>query len=377
MKILVVSSRYPARGQKGDQSRSYSYVTRLAERHDLTVVTAGAPEAGVGLPKEVEVISVPGAPARRVAGAVWAAARGRPVQVGAMMPARTWCAAMAAAHRVDVALVNTARSMRGALPVPCVVDHVDALSLNMLRRSAAAPAVARRLAAAEAARMRRWEGCVASWAAAQIVTSAADAAALPGHPLPRVVPVGWEIAAVEQDERDIDVLFTGNMAYGPNRDAAIWLAQQIAPAVRARRPDVQVAIAGRDAGQLRLPGVKVYTDVEDPASYLARAKVAIAPLRRGTGSPYKVIEAAACGAAVVGTAEALRPFGLESHTADTAAGLAAAVLDLLEHPETLATAQRASAAVAERHTAVQMSLQIEEILLEVCSSWRPRSTPYW
>ena len=40
------------------------------------------------------------------------------------------------------------------------------------------------------------------------------------------------------------VLFAGTFAHLPNRDAALWLAEEIMPAVRARRPEARLRIVG-------------------------------------------------------------------------------------------------------------------------------------
>jgi glycosyltransferase involved in cell wall biosynthesis len=121
------------------------------------------------------------------------------------------------------------------------------------------------------------------------------------------------------------------MAYPPNRDAAHWLANDIAPLLRARRPEVRLCVIGRRASALGLgTGVEVISDVPDLGAYLRRARVALVPLRDGTGSPSKVIEAAASGAALVCTAWPAQRYGLPARTAETAAEFAQAALELLE-----------------------------------------------
>ena len=365
--MLVISSRFPARGLKGDQSRAFSYTTRLAERHAVTLVTPDkAPTAAAEseLRERVEVVQVPASLPTRALAAGAGVVRDVPGQVAAMMPGSCWREVRRLAGHCDVAVANTVRSLRGPLDVPLVIDHVDALSLNMLRRSSFARGRgSRALFRFEAARLRRWEVRAARWVAAQVVTAADDARALPSHPRPVVIPVGWDFPErAESCERDLDVVMSGNMRYPPNRHAALWLAREIAPAVRRSRPEARILVVGRGAGELGVASLEVATDVAETAAYLSRAKIAVAPLWSGTGSPYKVIEAAAAGAAVVGTRAALAPFGLAAGAADDAAGFAAAIVHLLEDPEALTSAREEAAHAARLHTAGRMTERLEAVL---------------
>ncbi len=131
-----------------------------------------------------------------------------------MMPPSTWQVASRRVAAADIALAITVRSI-GALPmpVPLAVDHVDALSLNMLRRSRGPERLPVRLVARiEARLLRRWERRVGRHAAVQVVTAVEDAEALPFGPTPLVLPVALDtvLATADTDAmRDIDVIFTG------------------------------------------------------------------------------------------------------------------------------------------------------------------------
>ncbi|MDP9406462.1 MAG: glycosyltransferase family 4 protein [Actinomycetota bacterium] len=274
------------------------------------------------------------------AGAGWLA--GRPGQVGWFAPRRLAARVRRLARSHDLVLFVTSRPVV-AVAAPVAVDHVDCLSLNAARRATSyRSALVRALWREEARRLRRWERRVAREVAVQLVTSPADAASLPAHPLPVVVPNGVKLArtaeAASLDGRDIDVLLTGNMAYPPNRDAAGWLGQEIVPRLQAQagRP-LRVVVAGRTASGLpRWEGVDVASDVPDLAALLARAKVAVAPLRIGTGVPNKVLEAALADAALVLTPQANAALALPPSAAAVVSdteGFAGEVLALLNSDE--------------------------------------------
>jgi hypothetical protein len=365
--VLVVSARFPEAGGKGDQSRAFSFITHLARTHEIAVLSAArgsSREAEHALRKVADVQIAAEGPLRRGLASLSDLVRLRPAQVGWMMPGGAWRRVLARARDADVVLVNTSRSLRGPLPAPVVLDHVDALSLNLRRRAGGPEGPPRRVAArVEAALMRRWERQAAGWSASQVVSAPDDAASLPPQPPCHVIPVGWDGAHAPENPgaRDLDVVLTGNMRYPPNRDAAEWFDAEVLPAVRRLRPGTSALVVGRDASSLRLTGVEVASDVPDLVAYLRRAKVALVPLRIGTGTPYKVLEAAASGAAVVATPWAARCFGLPAG-GSRADELAQRAVDLLEDAGLRAEQVRAGYAVAAQHRGDELARRLEELL---------------
>jgi glycosyltransferase involved in cell wall biosynthesis len=140
----------------------------------------------------------------------------------------------------------------------------------------------------------------------------------------------------ERPERPT-VLFQGRMTWPPNEDAALWLAKAIAPRIRARTGDVRIVLAGQPSPRVQAlagqPDVDVPGIVPAMAPYLRAAHVVAVPLRAGSGTRIKILEAFAYQVPVVTTtigAEGLDVVdGMHLEIADTAAGLAARCSDLL------------------------------------------------
>lgn len=371
MKLLVISARYPEAGGKGDQARTFSFVSHLGRRHDVTVVTPGTRPSHAAAELPADVVSVPVTTGLRGAGAALAVAWGQPGQAGWMFPVRVWRVALQRATSADVALAVTLRSVRGMLPCPLVIDHVDSLALNMRRRAQGPERAPVRLAAhVEALLLERFARTAARWCAAQVVTTREDAADLPQEPPPHVIPVAFDgtpFVDPPGHARDIDLIFSGSMRYPPNRAAAMVLDSEIVPAVRRRMPGIRAVVVGRSADSLPLVNCERLSDVPDLLAVMRRARVLVAPLEGGTGSPYKLLEAAASGVAVVAPEWAARAFELPSATAEAPEQFAERALHLLaEDGAREALVARARSAL-ERHRGDVLAAQLEQVLLSACA----------
>lgn len=200
-------------------------------------------------------------------------------------------------------------------------------------------------------KLRRYERQICQAADRVVAVSETDAEALrrllPGL-RPAVVPNGVDIEffCPERPRPDsaptANLVFTGKMDFRPNVDAMLWFCDGILPRLRASRPDVTLAIVGRDPhGRVRAlarrPNVTVTGYVDDIRPYVAGAQVYVVPLRMGGGTRLKVLEAMAMGKAIVSTA--LGAEGIAGHAgehlilADTADDFVTAVLSLLADPD--------------------------------------------
>lgn len=181
----------------------------------------------------------------------------------------------------------------------------------------------------------------------------------------RVDPFGIELPEQPDAglEREDLLLFTGTFTHAPNRDAARWLATEILPAVRARRPGAALRIVGSAPpsqllADLDRPGVEVVADVADIGPHLAQASAVLAPVRVGGGMRLKVLEAMAAGKAVVTTelgAEGFDHFGPDLPLAlgEGAAAIAEQAARLLEDGAARRDLGARARAFAERHHSPQ------------------------
>lgn len=190
------------------------------------------------------------------------------------------------------------------------------------------------------------------------VVSETDRTRLPGfHRRVLVCPNGWQPGSPLPASTEPVVAFVGLLGWAPNADAAVWLAEQVWPHVRRAMPEARLVLVGREptaaVRALSRDDIAVTGTVPEVTPYLARARVAVAPLRAGGGSRLKILEALDAGRPVVATtigAEGLEHLvGRGILLADDPADYAKTVVELLRDPERAASLGRqGNAAVAER-----------------------------
>jgi len=102
------------------------------------------------------------------------------------------------------------------------------------------------------------------------------------------------------------VVFSGNFEYHPNIDAVHFLVSEIWPEVRKRRPGLRLKLVGRGDRFIRhllaaATDIEVTGAVPDAFAEIAGAAIVIAPLRTGSGTRVKILEAWAAARPVVAT----------------------------------------------------------------------------
>lgn len=202
----------------------------------------------------------------------------------------------------------------------------------------------------QARRVARFERAVCAAADAVIAVSDEDAAALrpyrpDGHLF--VLPNGIFVdhyaptSARTLDLGDHALVFTGKMDYRPNIDAVQWFTNAILPPISAAFPDVRFYVVGQKPHpQIQmLAGERVAVTgwVEQVHPFLHGATVYVAPLRMGSGTRLKLLEALAARRPVVATPTAAAGLHQDARAsmrlAEGESAFAQAVIDLLGSPQ--------------------------------------------
>jgi glycosyltransferase involved in cell wall biosynthesis len=313
VRVLLVSSRFPWPAFTGDRLRATIWLAALGRQADVTLI---APSGEVP----------PDAPRFRFEPARFSlkSAAAAALRVVAGLPFQTllaapydWAGAIRRAGEFDAVIVLLSRLdpwVRAELPrAPRILDAIDSLRRNAQERAIANPlwrVEERRVAKAEADAARAYDRVV--------VVSEEDREELRAI----AIPNGVDIQPLTNAPRVFDFGFWGRLAYFANADATSWLLEEIWPAVRALRPNATLVIAGSAApnrvrGADGRDGIVVRSPVDDIAALAREIRVALFPVRYGSGQSNKVLEAAEAGCAIVATPRALR--GLDSIAAHAVA----------------------------------------------------------
>ncbi len=150
------------------------------------------------------------------------------------------------------------------------------------------------------------------------------------------------------------LVFTGDMGFDPNIQAAETLARRVFPEIRRHHSDAELRLVGRNPHPrvlaLRAPGLTVTGEVPEMAPHLQAATVYVAPLATGAGTRTKLLEAMAAGLPIVTTRIGIEGIdavdGQQALLADDPGDFTAMVLGLLANP-----AQRLSLGAGARRLA--------------------------
>ncbi len=199
----------------------------------------------------------------------------------------------------------------------------------------------------EANKLRRFEATMYRRAACAMTCSNVDADLVrqlcPGIKVfvaPNVVDAReYEITA-EEDPRTI--VYQGGMDWFPNRDALEYFVRQIFPLVQKEVPGVRLIAAGRNpAPEFRarfddVTALEFTGTLPDLRPVIAKAAVTVIPLRIGSGTRLKILEAGAMRRAMVSTSVGAEGLdfvpGKEILIADDPATFARHVIELLRDP---------------------------------------------
>jgi sugar transferase (PEP-CTERM/EpsH1 system associated) len=361
LKLFALTSRLPWPLDKGDKLRAYHQLRELSKDHEvhLFCLVQEAPsdetmEALAQVTKRTHWVKM--RPWVRFARMGWSLFSTRPFQVHWFYQrhAAQVLSKLLAEEQPDVIycqLIRMAEYVKDHHEFPRVLDYMDALSAGMMRRSKLTPFPLQWFFHAEASRLRKYEATTFDYFDAHSIISVADRKLIahPERKAIQVVPNGVDNIYFEplkdgppKDTRPT-VLFTGNMSYPPNVDAAIRLAQEVLP--QTATSGIKLIIAGtkpsRRVKQLATTHIEVTGWIADMRTAYEQADLFVAPLRIGTGQQNKSLEAMACGIPCITTSHVLAGFldpgnGIlppPLQIADSPEQMAAAIDDLMQSPE--------------------------------------------
>lgn len=362
--ILFLAHRVPFPPDRGDKIRSFNILQRLRELGTVHVATFADDDAdmahGESLRPQLGSLHIEKRTTSRAAGAAKALLQGKPISLTMFDSAgiRAFVQQTLAERDIDTVFVFSGQ-MAQFVPelgrdTRFIMDFVDMDSAKFAAYAQDTGFPMSLIHAREAKKLAAFEAAIAARADASLFVSDAEAdlfrsetgasgiAALENGIDFHSFDPAADFPAAEIDGDGPLLVFTGQMDYRPNVEAARSFAEEVLPKIREHRPDARFAIVGRHPTPAveklaEHAGVIVTGGVPDIRSWLAAADIVVAPLRMARGIQNKVLEAMAMAKPVVASEPAFE--GIDAVpdrdivVAADVAGEAHAVLALLADPQ--------------------------------------------
>ncbi len=233
-----------------------------------------------------------------------------------------------------------------ALPFPKTLDYMDVFSEGMMQLAVKYSPFGF-IFRWEAKRLSAYERTIYKDFDKHTIISKQDRdrLRLATHDQIRVIPNGVDkqfVPRLNGKPPAHDLVFVGNLGYGPNTSAAQYLVWKLLPELKSRGLKVSLLLAGARPGrkirQLKSEqGVSISGWVEDIRDAYADGRIFVAPMFSGLGLQNKILEAMAMGLPCVTTTMVNNAIGAELNkeilVADTLEGLAGHIQRLMADPK--------------------------------------------
>jgi sugar transferase (PEP-CTERM/EpsH1 system associated) len=354
MKLFFLLPRVPYPTEKGDKLRAFNQLKQLSKKHEIilcalndSVLHEDAEKVLSMYAKHVYIIDI--SRASIYLHLVRTFFSDKPLQVGYFYNKRIngIIRSLIEKHKPDhifCQLIRVAEYVKG-IPIPKTLDYQDVFSKNMERRLATASFYMKPFLRMEYRRLLRYENEVFGMFDNKVIISIPDRDLIPHPDRDQIIVarngVDTTFFKPIQREKEYDLVFTGNMGYPPNINAAEFLAHKILPLIQLHRPGLRILIAGASpnlrVSVLKSDNIDVSGWVPDMRECYAMAKIFIAPMQIGTGLQNKLLEAMAmqipCITSPLANQALMAKEDEEILIADTPEDYARHILFLLDNPE--------------------------------------------
>lgn len=356
-KLLVLTTRYPYPVVGGDRLRIYQICKELANAYEITLLTLCESKSEMDMaPPDDDVF----ASIERVFMPRWQSWLNCALSLPSKVPLqvayyrnrvfRERAAELMPKHDATLAHLIRAGDAVKHRPGIKFLEMTDAISMNYERVRKAGHAKSdfrSHIFSLESRRLRQYEESIVDSFDHSFLVSEIDRNFLFG-----LQPLRLDRVSVSSNGVDLkgmpfqfsplggDIVFIGNMYSLQNLDAANYMALELLPLIRERRPGTSLRLIGRiqedHANRLaKIDGVEVSGEVDDIGLAVRGGGVGVCPLRLGAGVQNKVLEYMALGLPTVSTSLGLEGFGardgIELLVGDSASDFVDAVLRLLNN----------------------------------------------
>jgi len=355
MKILVLTSRFPYPLEKGDKLRAFYQIKELSRNHEIILASVSdqyvLPDHLDALKPFCKKIIVHQISYLSIFRNLFVTFFKRQPFQGGYFYSKDFQIKINDVIQNDkpdviyCQLVRMAEYVRHVKHISKTLDFMDAFSKGLERLSQRSNIFKRIMVKMEWKRMLSYEQSIFSSFDHHTIISAQDRILIPhpGKEQIEVIPNG-----VDEDyyrplaaEKKFDLIFSGNMAYPPNVESAMFIAKEIMPLLIKKNPEVKLVIAGatptKEILNLANKNIEVTGWVDDMREYFAQSKIHLAPMLISIGLQNKILQAMSMKIPCIVSSQANNAINAPENKcvliADSPAGYVEKINYLLGNPE--------------------------------------------
>jgi glycosyltransferase involved in cell wall biosynthesis len=316
-KIAIMLSRFPYPLDKGDKLRAFHQIKYLSTYFDIHLFCLTDKIIPQNQLQELEtycqrVTLYKQTLLDKLVFSIWSILKNYPFQVGLFYSNRIKKQFSNAIHSLcpDLIYTQLSRTILFAKDedYPLVVDFQDSFSTNYHRIQSQSSGIKRWFYQRESKLMKKFESQMLEWTDASAVISHFDKSEISNSANNLVVVSNGVdtnyFQPLKSNDKKYDILFTGNLAYEPNKQAALFLIQKIMPALHNKNPMLKLYLAGAEPGtlsQYNSSQIIVSGWLPDIREAYNESSIFVAPLLSGAGLQNKLLEAMSMGLPCVST----------------------------------------------------------------------------
>lgn len=360
MDILFLATWFPVPPDNGSKLRVHYLLRALAQQHRLTLLSFAFDTAQPDAPgklqsfcQDIHVVRIDPFKFNQT-GTLQTFISPRPTASRPVPAMQRMMNSILRTHSFDVIIASTAMTAPYALQAPSksirvLEEHNSMTRWAQDRHQNARTLLQRMRSWASLQKIRRHESLLFRQFDLITMVSEQDRAAAAallkrGGSRIQVVPNGVDCDLNRPEHhtpKPNTLVFNGALTYYPNYEAIQWFLSHIYPYIKARQPDITLTITGslRGVNLDRLPldnQVNLTGFVDDVRIPVMQASVCIVPIRQGSGTRLKILEAMALGTPIVSTTKGAEGLdvvdGKHLLLADDPITFAARTVELLSNP---------------------------------------------
>lgn len=313
-KLVVCLSRFPYPLDKGDKLRAFHQITYLAKNFDVylicttdTAITSEQQQVLLNICKEVHVFQLK--KWKIILNLLLNILSEKPFQVAYFYQNSIQRKINVLLEKMQPdfiysQLIRTSEYVKNYHACSKTLDYMDTFSKGIERRMFAKKGIVRWIFKEEFQRLLNYERQIFEYFENHTIISEQDRSFI-AHPRQQEIEIisnGVEFHESKTISKTVDILFTGNMGYPPNVEAAKFICQQIIPNLSS---ETNCLIAGvnppTSLKKLENNQITISGWVPDMNACYAKSAIFIAPMFIGTGLQNKLLEAMAMGVPCITT----------------------------------------------------------------------------